>query len=42
MNNVEIKQPKEQLSMDDINLTLLDKTPVHQAISDYRAPSVQD
>eukprot|EP00112_Aurelia_sp_Birch-Aquarium-sp1_P003926 Seg1445.7 transcript_id=Seg1445.7/GoldUCD/mRNA.D3Y31 product="Condensin-2 complex subunit H2" protein_id=Seg1445.7/GoldUCD/D3Y31 len=42
MNNVEIKQPKEQLSMDDIHLKLLDKTPAHQAISDYRAPSVQD
>ena len=40
MNNVEIIPPEEQLSMDMINLKLLDTTPAHQAISNYKAPSL--
>ena len=42
MNNVEIIQPENQLEMDMLNLRILDKTPAYKAISNYKAPSLQD
>lgn len=42
MNNLEILQPENQLEMDMVNLKLLDKTPAYKAISNYKAPSLQE
>ena len=42
MNNLEILQSETDLEMDMMNLRLIDKNPAYKAISNYKAPSLQD
>ena len=42
MNNLEILPSETELEMDMLTLRLIDKTPAYKAISNYKAPSLQD